>query len=103
MRCRLLDAPKGGSTPNSDRYVALRYGPLVLCRNSETDPDYNQPVSVIADSEGVVAAKPAIAADGSMAFDIPTSAGSIRMFPYADVNGWNGAKIQTWLPDEIEN
>ena len=98
MRCKLLDAPKGGSTPNSDKYQALRYGPLVLCRNSETDPDYAQPVSVIADENGFVAARPAIADDGSMAFDIPTSAGAIRMSPYAQVNGWNGAKIQTWLP-----
>jgi DUF1680 family protein len=33
MRCRLIDAPKGGSTLDSDRYRALRSGPLVLCRN----------------------------------------------------------------------
>jgi DUF1680 family protein len=98
MRCKLLDAPKGGSTPDSDRYVALRYGPLVLCRNSETDPDYNQPVSVVVDADGFVAAKPEIDADGVLAFEIPTSAGSIRMLPYAQVNGWNGARIQTWLP-----
>ncbi|MDR2773189.1 MAG: hypothetical protein LBC19_00350, partial [Tannerella sp.] len=91
-----IEAPKGGSTPNSDRYVALRYGPLILCRNSETDPDYDKPVSVVADTDGFVAVKRD--ADGSLAFDVPTSTGSIRMFPYADVNGWNGAKIQTWLP-----
>jgi DUF1680 family protein len=101
MRCRLLDAPKGGSTPNSDRYKALRYGPLVLCRNSETDPDYNKSVSVVADKDGFVDAKPEILPDGSMTIDIPTSDGSIKMSPYANINGWNGAKIQTWLPEII--
>ena len=103
MRCRLLDAPKGGSTPNSDKYHALQYGPLTLCRNSETDPDYNQPASIVADKDVFVAAKPSVASDGSLTFDVPTSTGSIRMFPYAGVYGWNGAKIQTWLPEIIEN
>jgi hypothetical protein len=83
---------------DSDRYRALQYGPLVLCRNSETDPDYNKPVTVIADGNGFVDAKPATAADDSLAFDIPTSDGSVRTSPYAHINGWNGAKIQTWLP-----
>jgi hypothetical protein len=68
-----------------------------LCRNSETDPDYDKPVSVIADSDGFVAAKPMDSED-SLTFDIPTSTGSIKMYPYANINGWNGAKIQTWLP-----
>jgi DUF1680 family protein len=103
MRCKLIDAPKGGSTPNSDRYKALRYGPLILCRNSETDPDYNKPVTVIAGDDGFVYVQPATETDGLPAFDIPTSEGSIRMYPYACVNGWNGAKIQTWLPEEIGN
>jgi DUF1680 family protein len=98
MRCKLIDAPKGGSTPNSDRYKALQYGPLVLCRNSETDLDYNKPVTVIADNNGFVDTKPIVGDDGVLVFDIPTSDGLIKMFPYADVNGWNGAKIQTWLP-----
>jgi DUF1680 family protein len=99
MRCKLIDAPKGGSTPNSDRYKALRYGPLVLCRNSETDPDYDKPVTVMADSDGFVDTKPATGADGSLVFDIPTLEGTIKMYPYAHINGWNGAKIQTWLPE----
>jgi hypothetical protein len=98
MRCKLLDAPQGGSTPGSDRYKALRYGPLVLCRNSETDPDYNQPVSMIADERGFVAATMTAVANDSFVFDVPTSEGSIKMYPYVQVNGWNGAKIQTWLP-----
>jgi DUF1680 family protein len=98
MRCQLIPAPKGGSTPNSDRYQALRYGPLVLSRNSETDPDYNRPVTILADHNGVVDAQPAIAPDGSLVFHIPTSTGAIPMSPYAGINGWNGAKIQTWLP-----
>jgi DUF1680 family protein len=98
MRCKLIDAPKGGSTPNSDKYKALQYGPLVLSRNSETDPDYNKPVTIIADQNGFVDTKPTTNADGSLVFDIPTSDGLIKMFPYAHINGWNGAKIQTWLP-----
>jgi DUF1680 family protein len=98
MRCRLIDAPKGGSTPDSDRYKALQYGPLALCRNSETDPAYNQPVTVIAGEDGFVDTRPEANADGFLAFDIPTSTGLIKMYPYAGINGWNGAKIQTWLP-----
>jgi DUF1680 family protein len=81
-----------------DRYVALRYGPLVLCRNAETDPDYSKPVSIVADSNGYVAAKPETDADGFPVFDVPTSTGSIRMYPYVYVYGWNGATVQTWLP-----
>jgi DUF1680 family protein len=99
MRCKLIDAPKGGSTPNSDRYKALRYGPLVLCRNSETDPNYDKPVTVITDKDGFVDAQSVIGAGDVLAFDIPISNGSIKMYPYAHVNGWNGAKIQTWLPE----
>jgi DUF1680 family protein len=98
MRCKLIDAPKGGSSPNSDKYKALQYGALVLCRNSEVDPNYNKPVTIIADKNGFVNTKPTIDANGSLIFDIPTSTGSIKMSPYAQVNGWNGAKIQTWLP-----
>jgi DUF1680 family protein len=98
MRCKVLDAPKGGTSPNSDRYKALRYGPLVLCRNSETDPKYNKPVTILADKDGFVDTKPVTLADGSLAFDIPTTDGPIKMYPYAHVNGWKGAKIQTWLP-----
>jgi hypothetical protein len=37
-------------------------------------------------------------ADGSLVFDIPAMEGSIKMYPYAHVNGWKGAKVQTWLP-----
>ncbi|MDR2642236.1 MAG: glycoside hydrolase family 127 protein [Planctomycetaceae bacterium] len=98
MRCKLIDAPKGGSTPNSDKYKALQYGPLVLSRNSETDPNYNKPVTIIADKNGFVDTKPITNANGVLVFDIPTSNGSIKMFPYSHINGWHGAKIQTWLP-----
>jgi hypothetical protein len=98
LRCRLIDAPKGGSAPNNDRYKALQYGPLTLCRNSETDLDYNKLVTVVPDGDGFVDAKPEMLPDGSMTIDIPTTTGSIRMSPYANINGWNGAKIQTWLP-----
>jgi DUF1680 family protein len=99
MRCQLIDAPKGGSVSNSDKYKALQYGTLVLCRDSKTDPNYNKPVSIIADKDGIVAAKPEINADGSLVFEVPTATGTIKMSPYAEVNGWNGAKIQTWLPE----
>ncbi|MDR2168838.1 MAG: glycoside hydrolase family 127 protein [Planctomycetaceae bacterium] len=98
MRCKLLDAPKDGSTPNSDKYKALRYGPLILCRNSEVDPDYNKPVSIVADKNGFVDVKQTTNADGLTIFNVPTTNGYVKMFPYANINGWNGAKIQTWLP-----
>jgi DUF1680 family protein len=100
MRCKLIDAPKGGSAPNSDRYKAVRYGPLVLCRNSETDPKYNKPVTILAGKDGFVDAKPTATAVGFLVFDIPTAHGPIKMQPYAHVNGWKGAKVQTWLPEK---
>jgi hypothetical protein len=37
-----------------------------------------------------------------MVFDIPASTGSFKMYPYAQVYGWNGAMVQTWLPT-VEN
>ncbi|MDR1497308.1 MAG: glycoside hydrolase family 127 protein [Puniceicoccales bacterium] len=99
MRCKLIDAPKGGTSPNSDKYKALRYGPLVLCRDSTVDPNYSKPVKVIAGKDAFVDVKLVPLSGGALAFDVPTSDGVIRMFPYAQVNGWNGAKIQTWLPE----
>jgi DUF1680 family protein len=97
MRCRVIDAP------NSDRYTALQYGPLTLCRNSETDPDYNKPASIVSDGDGIVAAKPETLSDNSLVFEIPTTAGLIKMSPYAHVYGWNDVKVRTWLPNEVED
>jgi DUF1680 family protein len=97
-RCKLIDAPKDGTSPNSEKYKALRYGVLILSRNSESDSNYNKPVSIIADKEGFVDAKLITNPDNSIEFEVPTTTGSIKMYPYANINGWNGAKIQTWLP-----
>ena len=99
MKARLVDAPRG-SNRAGDAFQAVIYGPIVLARDENTDPAYNQPVEVIADENGVVAVeavKPSLPTT-RMEFIVPTSDGPIRMIDYASVDGWQGSKICTWLP-----
>ncbi|MDR1053893.1 MAG: glycoside hydrolase family 127 protein [Planctomycetaceae bacterium] len=96
---RLVKPPEGGTSPNSDKYRAVQFGPFILCRNAEVDPDYNKPVSISYNRKfWNVHAERTFNDDGTFMFNVKTSTGTIKMFPYAQVNGWNGAKIQTWLP-----
>ena len=91
MRCRLLDAPRG-SNRAGDSFQALVWGPIVLARDENIDPDYDEPVRVVAGKDRVVRVKrvaPTLAS---------TDDGPIRMTDYASVNGWEGAHICTWLP-----
>ena len=99
MRCRLLDAPRG-STRAGDSFQALVWGPIVLARDENIDPDYDEPVRVVAGKDRVVRVKrvaPTLAST-RLEFEVPTDDGPIRMTDYASVNGWEGAHICTWLP-----
>lgn len=100
FRARLIDAPKGGRNPQGQNFQAVQWGPLVLARDENIDPDYNKPVQVVADSEGVVSVKtvkPQIPGY-RMEFIVPTTDGDIRMVDYSSVDCWEGQHICTWLP-----
>ena len=99
IRCRLLDAPRG-SNRAGDSFQALVWGPIVLARDENIDPDYDEPVRVVAGKDRVVRVKrvaPTLAST-RLEFEVPTDDGPIRMTDYASVNGWEGAHICTWLP-----
>jgi DUF1680 family protein len=98
MRCRLVRANRG-STPGSDHFQALLRGPIVLSRDENIDPHFDQPVDIIS-TDGFVDAKSVVPAslDANMQFAIPTSSGVISMIDYASVNSWKGKRVQTWLP-----
>ena len=99
MRCRLLDAPRG-SNRAGDSFQALVWGPIVLARDENIDPDYDEPVRVVAGKDRVVRVKrvaPTLAST-RLEFEVPTDDGPIRMTDYVSVNGWEGARICTWLP-----
>ncbi len=99
MRCRLLAAPRG-SNRAGDSFQALVWGPIVLARDENIDPDYDEPVRVVAGKDRVVRVKrvaPTLAST-RLEFEVPTDDGPIRMTDYASVNGWEGARICTWLP-----
>jgi len=99
MKALLLDAPKGQNRAG-DNFQAVKYGPIVLSRDENTDANYNQPVQIVADKNKnvkVVAEKPTLSTT-RMEFEVPTTDGPIRMIDYASVNGWTGKKICTWLP-----
>lgn len=99
MVCHLIDAPKS-SNPDALNYQALQYGPIVLCRDENTDSDYNKPVKIIADGNGIVNIK-SVAPElktTRMEFLVPTSEGNIHMIDYSSMNGWGSKKICTWLP-----
>jgi DUF1680 family protein len=101
MRCRLLNAPHG-SNRRGDNMQAVVRGPIVLARDENTDKSYDQPVSILADENGFVEITPVRPTLPStrMEFSVPAADGDIRMIDYASVNGWNGAKICTWLPEK---
>ena len=98
MRCRLLEGPQG-SSPGSQHFRALMKGPVVLARDENLDPKYNEPVDVIA-VDGFVEVKvitPELP-QTNMQLEVPTRTGLIQMVDYASVNSWHGKHVQTWLP-----
>jgi len=100
FKCRLLTSSPEGTNPKSHNRQALVYGPLTLVRDENIDKEYNQPVTIKADKNGVVkltSVKPTLPTT-LFEFNVPTTTGSIRMVDYASVNGWKGSKICTWMP-----
>jgi len=96
---RLVKGPCGVNRAAAGR-VALTYGPVVLCRDETTDPQFDKPVAVVATVAGVVRAervKPTLPGT-RLEFRVPTEEGEIRMIDYASQNGWQGKRLQTWLP-----
>lgn len=100
MKCRIISAPTEGSNPEGKYFKALQYGPIVLSRDEKTDSNYNKPVEVIADAQGIVNVKRVAPTLGytRMEFEVPTTDGPIRMIDYSSVDCWDGSHICTWLP-----
>jgi len=99
MTCRVVPAPRG-SDRAGDGFVAVTYGPVVLCRDENTDSQFDQPASVVASAGGVVCAErvsPSLPGT-RLEFSVPTVEGRIRMIDYASQDGWKGKRLQTWLP-----
>ena len=84
--------------PAGDAFAAVTRGPLVLARDEREDVRFAEPVRVLADGAGVVAATRVPRPDGRLAFRVPTEQGEITLFDYASVDCWHGTRICTWLP-----
>ena len=99
MKARLIMAQEGRN-PEGKNFQALQWGPLVLARDENIDPEYSSPVQIVSGQDGVVAVKPvAPQRPGTrVEFEVPTTSGPIRMVDYASVDCWEGSHIQTWLP-----
>ncbi|MDD5915356.1 MAG: glycoside hydrolase family 127 protein [Bacteroidales bacterium] len=100
FRARLIDAPKGGRNPEGEFFQAVQWGPIVLARDENIDPDYNKPVQVVADENGEVKVRQVTPERPGtrMQFVVPTTGGDIKMVDYSSVDCWKGSHIQTWLP-----
>ncbi|MDR1518283.1 MAG: glycoside hydrolase family 127 protein [Dysgonamonadaceae bacterium] len=95
MRCRIIDGPRG-INPKGNNKIALRRGPVVLSRDENLDPYYDNPVS-ISHKNGIVSLEPI--AGYRMRFCVPQTDGSFfTVTDYASVNNWDGSHICTWLP-----
>ena len=99
MKARLIQAPEG-KNPEGKYFQAVQWGPLVLARDENIDPDYDKPVRIIADPEGVVEVRTVTPERPGtrMQFIVPTTTGPIKMVDYSSVDCWEGSHIQTWLP-----
>ena len=100
FRARLIDAPKGGRNPEGEFFQAVQWGPIVLARDENIDPDYNKPVQVVADENGEVKVRQVTPERPGtrMQFVVPTTGGDIKMVDYSSVDCWKGSHIQTWRP-----
>ena len=97
FRARLIDAPKGGRNPEGEFFQAVQWGPIVLARDENIDPDYNKPVQVVADENGEVKVRQVTPERPGtrMQFVVPTTGGDIKMVDYSSVDCWKGSHIQT--------
>ena len=99
MKARLIMA-RDGRNPDGKDFQAVQWGPLVLSRDENIDPEYSSPVKVLAGADGVVDVRmvaPELPGT-TVEFMVPTSTGEIRMVDYASVDCWEGKHVQTWLP-----
>lgn len=101
LKARIHQAPRG-SNPAGWNRTAITYGPIVLARDENIDPDYNKPVSILAAPNGEVSITPVKPQKPGtrMEFIVPTRSGNIRMVDYASIDGWNGKQVCTWMPGE---
>lgn len=101
MKARLVEAPHG-SNPAGWNCEAVTYGPIVLARDENIDPDYNKPIRIKADANGEVKLTPVKPQKPGtrMEFLVPTTTGNIHMVDYSSVDGWKGKQICTWMPKE---
>ena len=99
MKARLIQAPEG-INPAGKNFQAVQWGPLVLARDENIDPEYDKPVRIVADPEGIVDARivDPERPGTRMQFIVPTTTGPIKMVDYSSVDCWEGSHIQTWLP-----
>lgn len=100
MKARLINAPENGRNPEGKYFQAVQWGPLVLARDENLDPDYDKPVRIVADSKGEVKVKivDPERPGTRMQFLVPTTEGDIKMVDYSSVDCWKCSHIQTWLP-----
>ncbi|MCR5463609.1 MAG: glycoside hydrolase family 127 protein [Bacteroidales bacterium] len=99
MEARLIQA-KEGRNPASKDFQAVQWGPLVLSRDENIDPEYSNPVSVMADERGLIDIRRVTPErQGTrLQFMVPTTTGPIKMVDYSSVDCWEGTHVQTWLP-----
>ena len=99
MKASLILAREGRNPIGKD-FQAVQWGPLVLSRDENIDPDYSAPVKVLADADGIVDVRRVTPerSGTTVEFIVPTSKGEIRMVDYSSVDCWEGKHIQTWLP-----
>lgn len=97
MVCRVIAAPHGVNR-EADGRQALVWGPIVLSRDENIDPAFDQPVS-IASKDGIVSVKQEKPSrEGTrLQFQVPTDRGVIHMVDYSSVNSWDGARVCTWM------
>lgn len=99
MEARLIQA-KEGRNPLSKDFQAVQWGPLVLSRDENIDPEYSNPVSIMAGEGGLIDIRRVTPErQGTrLQFMVPTTTGPIKMVDYSSVDCWEGTHVQTWLP-----
>lgn len=96
---RVLAAPKG-SNREGDNFQAIVWGPIVLARDENIDPEYNHPVKIKTNKQNIVKIEKIKPTRSyiRMEFIVPTTEGKIHMVDFASANSWNGSQVCTWLP-----
>ena len=99
MVCRVVAAPRGVNR-EADNKQALIWGPMVLARDENIDPEYDQPVSLVS-KDGIVAVimEPPSRSGTRLQFQVPTRNGVIHMVDYSSADSWGGKRVCTWMPE----